>query len=537
MKNNKLLPLFALLFLFGPGLHAQSVEYLDANNIKSGYIPGATLFTSDSGIYNAYEVPIGSGVKSIFASNFWITGLDAGNNLKGAGAQYFNTGFSYGPVADNYDFTYDAAYKKVFKVTQAEISYHIAHHSDAGYVAATDIAQWPGNGNTSNGEAAILAPFVDLNGNGTYEPALGDYPDVCGDQAIFMMMNDARPGVNSCQPMRIELHILASASAASGNNPLNNTTLLSITAFNRSRIDYHGVYFSNFVDNDLGCANNDRVGCDTAGNYFYTYNSAVPGASSDAGSACPTGEIGYGQKKVAQGTVFLNQKMTAFGFFANGSASGMADPNNCVEYRNYQTGHWRDGTPFTYGGVGYMGLVATPFIFPGNPLDTAQWSELNPHQGPSIQAGDRRSVGSVLIDTLAAGQSTKIDIAYLTSFADSTAAALSELTQLRQDVQTLHQLYGQSQTCRYTTTGISALSAGASLAVYPNPAQGLLTIEANSKLSSVSITDLQGRELLRRDLINDNKTVIDMTTVSRGVYLVNAVTVSGSSSTRRIILE
>jgi hypothetical protein len=289
MKNSKLLKLFALLLLFGPGLHAQSVEYLDANNIKSGYIPGATLFMSDSGVYNSYEVPIGSGVKSIFASDFWISGLYAGNNLKAAATQYSNNlGFSYGPIATNYDATYDSVYKKVYKITQAEISYHIAHHSDAGYVVAADIAKWPGNGNTTNGEAAILAPFVDLNGNGTYEPTLGDYPDVCGDQAIFMMMNDARPGVNFCQPMRIELHILASASAASGNNPLNNTTLLSITAYNRSRDDYHSIYFSNWVDNDLGCADNDRVGCDTDGNYFYVYNGFVQGVgSADAGPVCP----------------------------------------------------------------------------------------------------------------------------------------------------------------------------------------------------------------------------------------------------------
>lgn len=229
--------------------------------------------------------------------------------------------------------------------------------------------------------------------------------------------------------------------------------------------------------------------------------------------------------------------MTSFGYFTNGSGSSRSDPNTCVQYRNYQTGHWSDGTPFTYGGIGYGGTVPTPYIFAGNPLDTAQWSELNQHGGAAIPAGDRRAVASVFIDTLAAGQSAKIDIAYLTSFADSTAATLSELTQLRQDVQTLRQLYSQNQTCRSTTTGIHALTADGSLSVYPNPAQGLLTIEGSSMLSSVSVTDLQGRELLRRDMINEHKTVIDMTTVSRGVYLVNAVTISGSSSTRKIILE
>ena len=506
-------------------------------------MPGATLFMTDSNTYNSYEVPKGLGVRSIFASNFWISGLDQGGNLLAAATMYSNnSGFSYGPIAASYNAHYDSTYKKVFKITQPEINYHIAHHNDAGYLPSLHIAQWPGNGNTANGEAAILAPFVDVNSNGIYEPLLGDYPDVCGDEAIFMMMNDSRPGVDTCAPMVVELHLLAYVNA--GSAPVSNTTFLKIKVFNRSGVDYHGVYFSNFADNDLGCANNDRVGCDTAGNYFYTYNGVLQGSSVDGGTACPTGEIGYGTQKVTQATVFLNQKMSSFGYFVNGASTAMRDPTTCADYRNYQTAHWASGAHFAYGGNGYPrpsgGIVNTDYIFPGDPTDTAQWSELNTQIiGPMIAAGDRRCLGTVYLDSLHAGGTATIDMAYVTSFAGSTAPDLGELTVLRQDIQTLHQSYGQGTLCAASGifTGIDQMVSESRIHLYPNPTSAIITIESDDLLESLTVNDLQGRELIRRNIENSGKVTVDLRSIIRGVYLVNVKDASGRISTQKILVD
>jgi Secretion system C-terminal sorting domain len=541
--KNKLFPLFLFLSLFAHRLDAQSVEFLDANNIRSGYMPGATLFMTDSNVYNSYEVPKGSGIRSIFASNFWISGLDQGGNLIAAAAAYNNnSGFSYGPVAINYNALYDSTYKKVFKITQPEINYHIAHHNDAGYIPSVHIAQWPGNGNTANGEAAILASFTDVNSNGIYEPLLGDYPDICGDEAIFIMMNDSRPGVNTCAPMGVELHVLAYANA--GTAPVSNTTFVKIKVFNRSGVNYHGVYFSNFVDNDLGCANNDRVGCDTAGNYFYTYNGVVQGSVIDGGSVCPTSEIGYGTQKVAQATVFLDQKMSSFGYFINGASSAMRDPSSCDDYRNYQTAHWASGAHFAYGGNGYPRpsgtVVNTDYIFPGDPTDTAQWSELNTRIiGPMIAAGDRRSIGSVYLNSLHAGGTATIDMAYVTSFAGSTAHDLGELTVLRQDIQSLHQAYAQGTLCAASGifTGLDQIESKNRIYLYPNPTTGIITIESDDLLESLSVSDLQGRELVRKKLGDSSKVIVDLSHLTHGVYLVNVKDASGRISTRKILVD
>lgn len=544
MKKINLMPAL-LSLLVTCRIAAQPAAFLDTNNIRSGYISGAVLSMSSdsgSGVYNSYEVPKGSGIKSIFASAFWISGLDSSDSLHLAATQYNNSiGLTYGPVAANYNAVYDSNYKKVFKVTQNEIAYHLAHYGTSGYVPPADIAQWPGNGNTTNGEAARLAPFADMNGNGIYEPLLGEYPEICGDQAVFMMMNDDRPGVNNCRPMQVELHVMAYANA--GPAPISNTTFLHITVFNRSSSNYHGVYFSHWVDNDLGCANNDRVGCDTVSNYFYVYNGIVPTVSPvqyDGGAVCPLGELGYGYQKVAQATVFLNRKMNSFCYSINGARPGMRDPGTCAEYRNWQTGFWTDGTPFTYGGNGYGNTISTSYMFTGDPTDTTQWSELNPQNVVAIPAGDRRGEATIYLDTLAARQSTSLDLAYVTSFADSLSPYLHELTQLRQDVQAIGQLFNHDSICTRGTifAGLSPAPAQqAKLRVYPNPATGSLTVEASEKLAGVQLFDLQGRELMSKERIDATKVLLDISPLSRGAYLIATTAVSGLTSLNKVIVE
>src|ERR1019366_8804228 len=60
-----------------------------------------------------------------------------------------------------------------------------------------DIHTWPWQGNVLLGEAAYLAPFFDVNGNGIYEPNKGEYPTFdqnktnnIPDQMMFWVYND-----------------------------------------------------------------------------------------------------------------------------------------------------------------------------------------------------------------------------------------------------------------------------------------------------------------------------------------------------------
>ena len=224
--------------------------------------------------------------------------------------------------------------------------------------------------------------------------------------------------------------------------------------------------------------------------------------------------------------------MSSFGYFNINGGANTGDPQTCPQYRNNQTGHWKDGTPFTYGGTGYRGTIPTPYIFPGDPTDSTQWSELFPQPGSAIPSGDRRGQGSVFIDSLPAGGSEEVDIAYVTSFTDSISPALSEVTKVRNDACTIKHAFVQ----RGFLAGMSATHTDkTAILIYPNPAKGMLNIESAERLTSISLTDMQGRELLRKDKINDNKLTLDISHLSKGVYLINIVSQSGSMVKRVIV--
>jgi hypothetical protein len=66
----------------------------------------------------------------------------------------------------------------------------------------------------------------------------------------------------------------------------------------------------------------------------------------------------------------------------------------------------------------------------------------------------------------------------------------------------------------------------ASVAVYPNPTNGIVNISAGSSLTSLQLYDLQGR-LLQTVLPNAANAVLDMTSRASGVYLLKVASEKG----------
>src|SRR5690606_31361632 len=134
------------------------------------------------------------------------------------------------------DSSYDETYSKVWKISKAEIEQHRQTYFLNNYIMPWAIEHWPAHGDTSRGEAFQLAPFADNNGNGIYEPHLGEYPLIVGDEAVFFMMNDARyPLRNSSGvPLNIEVHGMLYAFEGDNNKDLNNTLFLNYKIINRN---------------------------------------------------------------------------------------------------------------------------------------------------------------------------------------------------------------------------------------------------------------------------------------------------------------
>jgi len=94
-----------------------------------------------------------------------------------------------------------------------------------------------------------------------------------GDETIFWFLNDrGGPHTESKSNRSIGLEIRVQAFAFATNDELNKMTFYSYEIINRGRNTLKNTYFSQWVDPDLGYANDDYVGCDVNRGMGYCYN-------------------------------------------------------------------------------------------------------------------------------------------------------------------------------------------------------------------------------------------------------------------------
>ncbi len=552
MKKRLLLakPLFIVLLLAANFaiLPAQRILYLNSNNVNAGIGVEGNLFTQYDSLSagGRFESPKGSGIEAIFAQSLWITARDANDSLYCAANRYWDYGYDFfdGPIATTYDSIYDHYYKRVWKVTQQQIAqFRTLTFPTTANLVDTAILHWPGKGNPSVlGDFGVninsaLAPFVDVNGNGIYDPLQGDYPGICGDEGLFFVYNDARgPHTQSNgKALGIEIRGIANSYTDStsvapyAKRAINNTIFVQYEIENKSTVNYTSLDVANWVDEDLGCFDNDYVGCDTARSLMFAYN----GTLMDPDCAP---EKGYGTLPVALGIKMLNQPMNVFGYFTGQGASSpsVSDPITAPQYRNYCEGFWIDTVPFTVGGNGYNGVDPTKFIFPGDPNIANQWSEVQTHDVP----GDRRMFGGTMHQTFNPGEIKHFDYAFFTSF-DSSSDHFSIVDTLKRDADVINTFYYDNiLPCQAQhVSGIAPVPNNNqfTVSIYPNPANNNITIESTDNIQTIQLMDIEGRVLLHKT-VGATKALIPVSTLAKGVYLLNVQGV-GTSVIRKIVVE
>jgi hypothetical protein len=435
---------------------------IDINNVRARLLDAGDQWWDLSN--GKYEVPKGDITsttplpQAIFAGAIWVSALDQGNNLKIAALEYRQGTSDYytGPLDNtgNVNLAQCNLWDMHFPVWATQIkplvNAYVPGQPIADNLIADSVRYWPGKGNpylAAKGYdvSGVLAPFYDANGDGIYNPVNGDYPTIkqtsvrtsvgvgcdslvlsnCpptyADEMVFWVMND-KGNVHTASngsPMGIQVNELAFAFLSSDD--LNNMTFYTYNIINKSGNVLNKTYMSQWTDVDLGCANNDRVGCDTSRSLAIQYNGYLQTGDNPTGigytcddgpAACPTSEVGYGCNLPMLGieyfegpsdtTTTLNPTthvrtpnklgMTAFCYFTNGAITAQSDPTTASQFRNYMTGLWADGSPITYGGNGYGGSQRTNYTFTGDPSIATEWSECNQQTGAKIVAGDRRFV-------------------------------------------------------------------------------------------------------------------------------------------------
>lgn len=492
-------------------------DAIDVNNIDATFNSFGYQFCTLPGNFPEFNVPKGSGRKSIFSYSLWLGGLDAGQQLHVAGERYRTMGEDYfpGPVSGTYLNAQYIDWNRVSKISREEVEYHRAHWWETGYEPIGSIANWPAHGNVALGQAENLAPFHDWDNDGVYDPLQGDYPFMRGDQALWNVYNDDLDAHGETGGERIgaEVQMLAYAFDCPDDSLFNNTLFIRYTIINRSATAYHDFIITSFTDVDLGDPWDDYVGCDTLLNCYFVYN----GDNNDESDFIFGHTLGYGISPPAQGIVFLNHPISSF-IATNNFNNFTSDPSTPAGYYNIMNGLWRGGEPITYGGVGFGGDIPVKFQFPGNPQNPAEWSEVSAGNNPD----DRRGICSAGPFGFLPGDTLKLDLAFV--FArDYQGGHLSSVALLKERIASLKWYYdNDSIPCGKTwSSSPEHPLVKKQLSIFPNPCRDYLQIEVGDKLNnklSYRITDLSGK-LISSDGFEKRES-INTSGLSKGVYLI-----------------
>lgn len=551
-------------FMLGPGgnVNPDNYKYLDINRVKAGIANRGDMFWNVGGDgYARYEVPKGNGAHAGFNKNLWIGGLDASNQLHLAAQGYRQNGNDFWPgPLDTVNVSSDTAsfinYDKIWKVSYNDINDFILNFQNGNianntYTPTIDIITWPAKG-TGN-HSRNLAPFIDVNNNGIYDPLTGgDYPQIKGDQTLYFIFNDkfAAHSESWGAPLGVEIHCTAYAYGCpnfiNGKNELAYTTFYNYKIHNRSNNNYHDVKIGLYDDIDLGNYTDDYIACHVPSNLGFTYNS-------DGYDESANGLKGYLNYPPATGSSILkgplaqpndgidndndglideaNEEclLNEFVYFnANISSfpASTTNPKTPNQYYNYLNARWRDSTDFTCGGSGYGGTTPTRYLYPwafyaGMPCTL--WSDaVNP-------PGDRKYLVAIGPFNLNAKDHVEFEFAKLWAVDSSSMGnVFGSVNKLISDAQKINTFYKntlQSTCLPNMAIGIKETEFNSiEFSVYPNPTQGDLIVQTTLNDNYlIEITNVLGQMIYRKTIKTADKTTIDVSSYKSGVYFVRLI--------------
>ncbi len=564
MKKNFRLLFLPILFGSYQINFAQTSQQIDINNINARINTKGFLFNNPYTFKAGFEAPKGSGKHSVFISNLWM-----GNATNLSASTYYidSCDFSNGPLNSlgTTSPAEEAQYNKVWKVTKAEIDYHIGVTTgaiiDPGYVIPSSISTWPAHYYDIS-FVTNLAPFVDVDTDNTYNPSSGDYPRIKGDMATYIIYNDysAVPHkLSGGQPIGVEIHQMAYAFGCTSNAALNNTIFVEYKIINKTANTYPNFYFGLWSDIDIGNANNEFVECDVNRSCYFQFNNN--GTDANIGST-----LGYGNYHPTQGVVILsgpwmdadgidNSKtwngtttwspngigfedgildnerwgLTSFMHNLNNGLAWQADPVTASQFHGVMKSYWADNTYLRYGGFGhftnYDNDIPSKFVYSGSSdptgFGTSGWSQSfwNAISAGQTQA-DEKSIGGMGPVTFGPGHVQIIEAAYVFAQNTITTGVQSGKDLFFQYVDQIKSLY-TSGNLNCNTTDIVQEGKTDEVLIYPNPTNGLFTISLTNQLGAINytITTLEGRLVKQANNVNSNNIDIDLTNESKGVYL------------------
>lgn len=512
-----------------------TMDSLDINNINASVLVHGDMWWDPTLEVAHCYFPKNSPASINFASSLWMSGYDAGNNLHIAAQTYRQAGNDYwpGPLDGNDTLTYATSHNwaKIWKVPLTDIQSFLATTSHDSATTPQSILTWPGKGNTfatGNGGAPLyvtsdMAPFVDLNGNGIYEPLLGEYPLIKGDLALWWVFSDNGPVHTETKgrPLGVEIH--AMAYGYKRGTLIDNVIYYDYYITNKSANTYNNFRFGQFDDVDLGYAFDDYIGFDSVHRMGICYN----GTNDDGGGAGhPFNSYGthipiVGLSMIVlpgdEGTSYV--PVGSFDYYVN-DASILGNPDVDTQYNNYLRSKLRNGAHFTNDFVRHdsasRAFGSGPncnYVYTGDPSDTSQWSECNCNNYP----GDRRFIITSPDFTFAAGTTQHVAMALVTTNPDTlNGCPGASFDSIKIVADTAWGNY-------INVTAVKPLAAASELHIYPNPTHNQIIIENNGLATSeenIACYNILGQKLNVNLTGSGHKRIADISNLANGVYII-----------------
>ncbi len=554
---------------------------LDANNIRARLPHTGSLWWDGSD--GKYIAPGDGEVSALFAGGLWMGGFDDGGSLKFAKSTYGKasgaTDYWPGPLTDigATNATTCANFDRFWDMTGEDIAAHRADFEADGVVDGPippSVLAWPGNGNPNslsiNGfelpnTVQGLAPFIDVNSDGIYNPQDGDYPHIKNATAAqWYVFNDAgnvhTEGNGS--PLQFEIQVLAYAYD-SNITEVNNSTFYDYKLINRAIESIDSAFVGLWTDPDLGCFQDDYIGCLPERDMMYVYNmDALDGVNNCDDCFVPTycEDIPVLGIKLLEGPLagrvfgennnleipplgsswdtLVRSGVTSFMFYNNGGISpppppGTTDPGAPVEDYNYLTGTWRDGTPLTFGGDGYNPGSSdnTNFAFPDNPADLNGWSMCS----EDMPAGDVRMVmgmGGFRMDPGAVNNFT-----FAVIFVEDVPHPCPDISVLEDAADVIEDFYEDNDPMTSTE---EVVRNDGQVRMLPNPliSSGQLVFpELGDQAERVSLYSIDGQLLRQYDQLDHGQLTIDRGDLPTGLVIYKLTTKQSKVYTGKFLVQ
>ena len=547
MKNKLLY--FALL-LFSNSIHAQDCkgsfahEYLHANTIGAKIYSGGQLFNESGFIPN--PAADSSGPSTIYVASLWLGGFDQGLNIRLFAPTYSSNGGGpfAGPLNDTgfADSLSCSNWDQLFKISGARVREFLqALPGFAGNAALAiqqfpEIMGWPAKDNSYFAgiqgfdlpPGKTLAPFFDQDGDAVYNPMVGDYPVVqlantppfVPAEWVWSVYNSVGAANQTTFTFPVELQLSAWAFNCADQPALNNTIFTAHKVLFSGTEALDSCLVGMFADMDIGCPEDDYIGCGPDLNAFFAYNQ--DDLDGDIGFGCSEQDFyaPFGGAAPVQSVTYLNWSMDKFNYFNSVSYGNppatTTDPSTPAEHYNYLTGHWRDGRPLTWGGSGYSvnGGVATNFAVPGDPSDPNAWSMCR----EMLTKGDRRGLGTHYLGTVQPGMLKEFVTAWSYHPNPNLPCGLGTTYTDIAEVRSIHTA-GFATVCSPLTAAQEPNADLPTVELFPNPVGQLLYLRFGTRSPlAVRLFDLNGRLLYSASDVSGEQISLPVHTLADGLY-------------------